>query len=368
VNANASGTTIIAAPTARNSELTSPVVSTNRPPASDPIGIADPEPNAAGHLLRVPDRLNARFLEFGAALFRGSSARLTEAEKAAVALLSAPDIMGYKDLNEHALTYGDPAGPHQRAINRWTARLKSHHRLFLADWASLDMDAWLGWSASETLRFYCLSGRAALPGPGHLKINVGDPAGRVKALAWRAMRGLVPGFIIERRKASFPAPPEINGDALRALMKEDVEELRRSSFLPRALRPAVGRPSAATRDLCARPPAGVRALAVNWMSSTVLRSSAVRSVRPGGARRRSCACRSATSRSRPRATAIAARGASAAVRGSALVARVTSPWSRRVTSSSTGTATRASRRGSPGSSVPRPLAVTWRELPQPTRG
>jgi hypothetical protein len=66
--------------------------------------------------------------------------------------------MGYKDLNRYALAYRDPANRYQRAINRWTADLQSHHQLFLRDWAALGMDDVLGWSASETLRFYCLSG------------------------------------------------------------------------------------------------------------------------------------------------------------------------------------------------------------------
>jgi hypothetical protein len=74
-----------------------------------------------------------------------------------LALIWTPDVMGYKDLNRHALTYPYPATAAERAVNRWTAGLQSHHRLFLADWHALELDAWLGWSASETLRFFCVA-------------------------------------------------------------------------------------------------------------------------------------------------------------------------------------------------------------------
>jgi hypothetical protein len=76
--------------------------------------------------------------------------------------LWTPDVMGYKDLNRYALAYRDPANRYQRAINRWTADLQSHHQLFLRDWTALGMDEVLGWSASETVRFYCLSGYTEL--------------------------------------------------------------------------------------------------------------------------------------------------------------------------------------------------------------
>jgi hypothetical protein len=71
--------------------------------------------------------------------------------------LWTPDVMGYKDLSRYALAYRNPADPYQRAINRWTADLQSHHQLFLRDWDALGLDVALGWNASETLSFYCLS-------------------------------------------------------------------------------------------------------------------------------------------------------------------------------------------------------------------
>lgn len=74
-----------------------------------------------------------------------------------LALFWAPDCLGYRDLNVHALAYRGPAGAPERAINRRAARLGSHHRLFLRDWAALGMDARLGFSASDTLEFYCRS-------------------------------------------------------------------------------------------------------------------------------------------------------------------------------------------------------------------
>jgi hypothetical protein len=77
-----------------------------------------------------------------------------------LALLWAPDVMGYKDLNAYALTYRRPVDARERALNRWTAGLQSHHRLFLTDWQALEMDEWLKWGARETLFFYCLSERS----------------------------------------------------------------------------------------------------------------------------------------------------------------------------------------------------------------
>lgn len=74
-----------------------------------------------------------------------------------LALFWAPDCLGYRDLNLHALTYAEPRGPEARAINRRVAALGTHHRLFLADWAALDMDRALGFTASDTLEFYCRS-------------------------------------------------------------------------------------------------------------------------------------------------------------------------------------------------------------------
>lgn len=74
-----------------------------------------------------------------------------------LALFWAPDCVGYRDLNAHALAYDAPASAAERAINRWVADLGTHHRLFLADWAALGMDEALGFTASDTLEFYCRS-------------------------------------------------------------------------------------------------------------------------------------------------------------------------------------------------------------------
>lgn len=74
-----------------------------------------------------------------------------------VALFWAPDCMGYRDLNAHALTYASPRDASERALNRWVADLGTHHRLFLQDWSRLGMDERLGFSASDTIDFYCRS-------------------------------------------------------------------------------------------------------------------------------------------------------------------------------------------------------------------
>jgi hypothetical protein len=71
--------------------------------------------------------------------------------------LWTPDVMGYGDLCRYALAYHEPADRRERAINRWARDLSSHHRLFLQDWSELGMNELVGWTASETLRFYCLS-------------------------------------------------------------------------------------------------------------------------------------------------------------------------------------------------------------------
>jgi len=47
-----------------------------------------------------------------------------------------------------------PRGTRERAINRRLSPLQSHHQLFLRDWAELDMDRFLGWTASDTIDFY----------------------------------------------------------------------------------------------------------------------------------------------------------------------------------------------------------------------
>jgi hypothetical protein len=71
-----------------------------------------------------------------------------------LALLWAPDIMGYRDLVTYALSYRAPGSERERATNRRLSLLQSHHRLFLHDWAALDMDELLGWKASDTIDFY----------------------------------------------------------------------------------------------------------------------------------------------------------------------------------------------------------------------
>jgi hypothetical protein len=64
-----------------------------------------------------------------------------------------PDIMGYADLMTYALPFPHPATAQERALNRRVRLLASHHRLFARDAAALDLDARLGWTAGETLRF-----------------------------------------------------------------------------------------------------------------------------------------------------------------------------------------------------------------------
>lgn len=64
-----------------------------------------------------------------------------------------PDIMGYADLMTYALTYPDAGTLQERALNRRVRLLSSHHRLFAHDVAALDLDARLGWTAGESLRF-----------------------------------------------------------------------------------------------------------------------------------------------------------------------------------------------------------------------
>lgn len=98
-----------------------------------------------------------------------------------VALFWAPDCMGYRDLNAHALAYEDPASAEERAICQWTTDLGTHHRLFLADWARLGMDERLGFSASDTLDFYCRSAcsetqRHSMSAFVKLAFNHPDPA------------------------------------------------------------------------------------------------------------------------------------------------------------------------------------------------
>lgn len=91
------------------------------------------------------------------AWMQGGDAREAPQKLRRLAAFWLPDIMGYRDLATYALTYPRPEGAAERAINRWAAGLASHYRLFLRDWAELDMDRVLGWTASETLDFYCVS-------------------------------------------------------------------------------------------------------------------------------------------------------------------------------------------------------------------
>ena len=77
-----------------------------------------------------------------------------------IALFWAPDCLGYRDLSLHVLSYPAPADAAQRAVNRWTGDLGTHHRLFLDDWAALGMDEYLGLCASDTLDLYCRSDRS----------------------------------------------------------------------------------------------------------------------------------------------------------------------------------------------------------------
>jgi hypothetical protein len=74
-----------------------------------------------------------------------------------LALFWAPDCLGYKDLNTHVLANPNPTSPPERALQRRVSGLASHHQLFLQDWAALGIDERLGFSASDTLDFYCRS-------------------------------------------------------------------------------------------------------------------------------------------------------------------------------------------------------------------
>jgi hypothetical protein len=130
--------------------------------------LGDPEPlrqRGAGHISPLHAEIQALLDErkrktAGHRLFQWmeSDTGLPAEEKLRrLVPLWTTDVMGYKDLNRYAMAYRNPADRYQRAINRWAADLQSHHQLFLRDWAALGMDDTLGWSASDTLRFYCLS-------------------------------------------------------------------------------------------------------------------------------------------------------------------------------------------------------------------
>ena len=63
------------------------------------------------------------------------------------------DTLGYRDLNYYVFHYPQPANEAERWINAWVNNLETHSLLFFEDWDALGMDAFLGWSASETLAF-----------------------------------------------------------------------------------------------------------------------------------------------------------------------------------------------------------------------
>lgn len=113
-----------------------------------------------------------------------------------LALFWAPDCMGYRDLNAHALTYAAPGDARERAINRWVADLGTHHRLFLNDWTRLGLDERLGFSASDTLDFYCRS--------AHSEVQRQSMASFVK-LAFRHPAAPLRFWLLEALEASGEA-------------------------------------------------------------------------------------------------------------------------------------------------------------------
>lgn len=130
-------------------------------PATERVGevirAGDVDPGQA-RVRRVLDERRARAATHPLMTWMGADDGLDPASKLrSLALFWAPDCLGYRDLNVHALTYAQPRSPEERAINRWTRDLGTHHQLFLGDWAALEMDARLGFSASDTLEFYCRS-------------------------------------------------------------------------------------------------------------------------------------------------------------------------------------------------------------------
>jgi hypothetical protein len=64
----------------------------------------------------------------------------------------AMGIMGYRDLCLHTLRHHDNGGL-ARTVSTWAEMLAGHSAVFVADWDALRMDARLGWTASETLRW-----------------------------------------------------------------------------------------------------------------------------------------------------------------------------------------------------------------------
>ncbi len=129
-----------------------------RPPTA-PLGAAQgwPATSASGHA-RVAQVMEARKRAAEEhALFRWMETTGEHDAKGClrhIALFWAPDILGYRDLVTYALAYRAPGDERQRAINGRLSLLQSHHRLFLRDWDELDMDHFLGWTASDTIDFY----------------------------------------------------------------------------------------------------------------------------------------------------------------------------------------------------------------------
>ncbi len=120
-----------------------------------PLHVLAKVPPAPGHV-PMADRLADRMARLAAHPFLAwlaSSTADPAARLRAVVPAWVPDIMGYADLMTYALPYRRPADAAQRALNRHAARLACHHRLFVADAASLGLDAALGWTAGETLDY-----------------------------------------------------------------------------------------------------------------------------------------------------------------------------------------------------------------------
>lgn len=123
-------------------------------PAATPRKRTDTEPPSAGHQ-PIAERLRVRMDRLRAHPFPAwiSGGEGTPAERLTTFLpLWIPDIMGYSDLMTYALTFPDPSGPEERALNRRVGLLASHHRLFAHDAAALHLDERLNLTAGETLR------------------------------------------------------------------------------------------------------------------------------------------------------------------------------------------------------------------------
>jgi hypothetical protein len=71
-------------------------------------------------------------------------------------LLWAPGILGESDIIGRALPYQAPAGAAQRAISRLAARITPDPAVLYEDWAALQLDERLAWSAQDVLEFIWL--------------------------------------------------------------------------------------------------------------------------------------------------------------------------------------------------------------------